>query len=195
MQEFQNQFRAGHPLTRIVAALLWLVMASPAQLSREEDLKAALLWSFVRFTEWPSASAAETPIVIGIVEQPELYNSMVRITIGKSVQGRPIQVRWIRHLADEKLCQVVYLGTLSGKNLEAHLSVARETSILTIGEGERFHQAGGIIQLFTEDGRLSFSVDLGRLGHTKLSISSKLLRLGYTVKDQSAASGGGRSKL
>ena len=195
MQGFQNQFRAGKPLTRIVAALLWLVMASPAQLSREEDLKAALLWSFVRFTEWPSASVAETPIVIGIVEQPELYNSMVRITIGKSVQGRPIQVRGIRHLADEKLCQVVYLGTLSGKNLEAHLSVARETSILTIGEGERFHQAGGIIQLFTEDGRLSFSVDLGRLGHTKLSISSKLLRLGYTVKDQSAASGGGKSKL
>lgn len=178
----------------MAAALLCLVMASAAQVSREEDLKAALLLSFVRFTEWPSSTGAEVPIVIGILGEPELYNSMSRIAAGKSAQGRQIQVRGIRKPGEQKLCHVVYLGSLSGSKLEEHLAVSRETSILTIGEGDKFHQAGGIIQLFIEDGRLSFSVHLWRLGQTKLSISSKLLRLGYKVKDQGASSGGGKSR-
>ncbi len=169
-------------------------MAYPAQVSREEDLKAALLLSFVRFTEWPNNVGPEVPIVIGIVGQSELYNSMSRIAFGKSVQGRPIQVRGIRHPGDQKLCHVVYLGSLSGSKLEEHLSVAREASLLTIGEDDRFHHSGGIIQLFVEDGRLSFSVQLSKLTHTKLNISSKLLRLGYTVKEHSNGSTGGRSR-
>ncbi len=173
--------------------MLWLVTTSPGQLSREEDLKAALLLSFVRFTEWPNGTGADAPIVIGILDQPELYNSMMRMAIGKSVQGRPIQVRGIRHAADQKLCHVVYLGLLSSNKLEEQLSVSRESSILTIGDGERFHQAGGIIQVFTEDGRLSFSVDLRRLGATKLNISSKLLRLGYVVRNQHSGTSGGRT--
>ncbi len=177
-----------------MSVLLCLALASAAQLSREEDLKAALLLSFIRFTEWPSSTGTDVPIVIGILEQPELVNSMSRIAAGKLVQGRPIQVRGIRSVADQKLCHVVYLGSLNSKKLEEHLSVSRDTSVLTIGEGDKFHQAGGIIQLFVEDGRLSFSVHLGKLGNTKLNISSKLLRLGYTVKDQSAGPWGGRSK-
>jgi hypothetical protein len=173
---------------------LCLAMASPAQLSREEDLKAALLLSFLRFTEWPRSVGSEVPIVIGILGQTELYTSISRIAFGKSVQGRPIQVRGIRHPGDQKLCQVVYLGSLSGSKLEEHLAVAREASILTIGEDDRFHQSGGIIQLFVEDGRLSFSVHLSKLASTKLNISSKLLRLGYTVKDQSNGTAVRRSR-
>jgi len=174
--------------------MLWLVMTSPAQLSREEDLKAALLLSFVRFTEWPGSTGAESPILIGILDQPELLNSMMRMAAGKSVQGRPIQVRGIRQAIDQKLCHVVYLNSLNGKKLEEFLAVSRDTSILTIGEADRFHQTGGIIHVFNEDGRLSFSVHLSRLGKTKLNISSKLLRLGYAVKDQNTGTRGGRTR-
>jgi hypothetical protein len=194
LKNLQKQSRAGKPLKIVAAALLFLVLASATQLSREEDLKAALLLSFVQFTDWPNNAGVEVPIVIGILGQPELYNSMMRLTAGKLVHGRPIQVRGIRHPGDQKLCNVVYLGSLSGNKLEEHLLVSKDTPVLTIGEGDRFHKSGGIIQLLIEDGRLSFSVHLGRLGNTKLNISSKLLRLGYTVKSQSEGSEGWSSK-
>jgi hypothetical protein len=85
-----------------VGILLCITIASPAQLTREEDLKAALLLSFVRFTEWPAPQSPDMPIIVGIFEQPELQASMIKVSGGKTVQGRAIQVRGIRNAADLK---------------------------------------------------------------------------------------------
>jgi hypothetical protein len=161
-----------------------------AQLNREEDLKAALILSFVRFTEWPSPATPDTPLVIGVYGQEELLHSLQQLAQGKTVQGRVIQVRGIRIAADVKQCQLIHFGSQSGKPVEEHLLVAREWNVLTVGESDRFLSSGGVIHVFQQDGRFQFEVHMGALDKTKLSISSKLLRLGYVVK--SAAGGKGR---
>jgi hypothetical protein len=67
---------------------------------------------------------------------------------------------------------------------------AQELNLLTIGDSDKFLGAGGSIYIFLEDGRLNFEVNLTTLAQIKLSISSKLLRLGYTRRDAKAPSPG-----
>lgn len=159
------------------------------QLSQEEDLKAALLVSFVRFTSWPAGSSPDAPIVIGVVGLPELQQSIFKMANGKQAQGRPIQVRGVRYPADVRQCHLVYYGALSGRKLDELLEPARGLTMLTIGESDKFLDAGGVVQIFQEDGRLSFEVRMPTLQKSNLPVSSKLLRLGYT---SGQGRGGGR---
>jgi len=163
-----------------ILSLLLCLLPIRAQVSREEDLKAALIVSFVRFTEWP---AAEAPITVGIMNQPELLAAAASLSQGKSVLGRAIQVRGLKYASDLNQCQVVYFGGLQGKKLDELLVPAQELNLLTIGESDKFLDAGGSIHIFLEDGRLNFEVNLTTLAQSKLSISSKLLRLGYTRRE------------
>lgn len=160
-----------------------LAVAMQGQLTREEDVKAALLISFARFTEWPDEGHVGQPVVIGIVGQEELQQSALKLAVGKTIHGRPIQVRSVRHAADVKLCQVVHFGTLQGKKLEELIQPAGDNAVLTMGESVRFLDAGGAVYVFQQDGRLSFEVSMRVLEQAKLTVSSKLLRLGY-VRDQ-----------
>lgn len=149
-------------------------------MTQEEDLKAALLLSFVRFTEWPSASA-DTPITIGVWNQSSLQSALEKLVANKTVNGRPILIRGLKNSVDLKLCQMAYFGSLSGKKLQEVLLATANSGLLTVGEDERFLQSGGTIHLFEDDGRMSFEVQMSTLSQIKLNISSKLLRLGYTV--------------
>ncbi len=162
-----------------------LAFSLSAQISREEDLTAALILSFARFTEWPPAST-DTPLVIGVAADQELLQSLLRLTAGKSDQGRPLQVRGLRQLNDVRLCHFLYFGPMDAKKLEEYLTAARAGSVLTMGESPRFLSSGGIIHLFQEDGRFNFAVHLGNLSQSHLNISSKLLRLGYTQRTNSS---------
>ncbi|MFO0508557.1 MAG: YfiR family protein [bacterium] len=161
-------------------------MASAVSVSglrtREDDLKAALVMSFARFTNWPSASL-ETPLTIGVLGDDGLLEALGRITAGKSIQGRVIQVRSPRSAGELRSFQMLYAGTLEKKKLKEYLAAAREGAVLTMGESPRFLPAGGIVRLFEEDGHLSFEVNLSALSQAGLDISSKLLRLGYTIRD------------
>jgi hypothetical protein len=138
--------------------------------------------SFARFTDWP-ASRLETPLTIGVLGDYELLAILGRMTAGKSIQGRAIQVRSPRSTAELRSFHVLYTGTVENKKLDEYLAAARQGAVLTVGESPRFISSGGIVRLFQEDGRLSFEVNLSALAHTGLNISSKLLRLGYTIRD------------
>lgn len=182
------------PLTPI--RLRWLVAAMllgsslSAQvggvLQQEDDLRAALVLGFARFTEWPAAQR-EGPLLIGVLGHPGIVSSMEKVAAGKSVNGRPITVRPLRTAAQAAGCHIVYFGRLQGSKLadalkEMLAGEARPARLL-IGEDDRFLSAGGAVHLFEEDGRMSFDVNLDALQQANLTISSKLLRLGYTTRD------------
>ena len=173
-----------------LCGLFCCLLPCPAQLNREEDLKAALILSFVRFTEWPNPTTPDAPLVIGVYGQEELQQSLQQLAQGKTVQGRQIQIRSIRQATDVKQCHLIHFGSHSSRQVEEILLVARDLTVLTVGESDRFLSSGGLIHVFQQDGRLQFEVHLGALDRAKLSISSKLLRLGYVVK----SAGGGKGR-
>ncbi|MFN0104340.1 MAG: YfiR family protein [Bryobacteraceae bacterium] len=149
---------------------------------QEDDLRAALILGFARFTEWPVE--LEGPIVIGVLGRPGISTALERVSAGKIVNGRSVVIRHLRNPGQAAGCHILYFGRLPGQRVPEVMAEARgldvKTPVLAIGEEDRFLSDGGAVQLFEEDGRMSFEVNLRSLQRANLSISSKLLRLGYT---------------
>jgi hypothetical protein len=188
------------PGSRIFPPLrrLWLlicvsgVLAGWGPIQQEEELRAALVLGFARFTEWPLFQ--DGPLVIGVLEHPAMAAAIGRVAEGKAVNGRPIAVRLLRIGGDAQDCHIVYLARLSGKRLQRAMreitGSGRKFPVLTIGEDGRFLDAGGAVHLFEEDGRMGFEVSLPALRASRLAISSKLLRLGYAIRGERQTEGG-----
>jgi hypothetical protein len=174
---------------QLTAALLLAFTASAqiggGQAPQEDELRAALVLGFARFTEWPAPR--DGAIVVGVLGQPAIAGALERVAAGKSVNGRPVSIRTLRLASQAAGCHIVYFGRLPGAKLAEAVRDARaadpKAPLLTIGEDDRLLSAGGAVYLFEEDGRISFEVSLPALQSANVSISSKLLRLGYTTRE------------
>ncbi len=163
-------------------AALQTQVGGASQLQHEDDLRAALVLGFARFSEWPVSR--EGPIIIAVVGRPSMATALERVSVGKLINGRTIQIRQVRQPSQASGAHILYFGRSPGLRLAEAVQEARgpdnKWPLLTIGEEDRFLAAGGAVHLFEEDGRMSFEVNLAALQAANVSISSKLLRLGYT---------------
>ena len=144
----------------------------------EDELKAAIVLSFLRYCEWPAPATADATLTVGALGRPALIETLRRVLAGKSVGNRPVRVVEIGLEDDPRCCQIVYLATARPREIKAGLTAARMARTLTIGESERFLELGGAVNLLTVDGRMSFEVSLEALKRSGITISSTLLRFG-----------------
>lgn len=153
--------------------LLLAALAAPGAGLDEDAFKAALVVSFARYTEWP---ASETHLHVCVAGRPALTPIVERVAAGKSAAGRALLVRGVKSPADAKDCHLLFL---TGNAAETFLPALKAATVLTIGDDGRFLSRGGHIGLFQEEGRFSFEANIDEIRRLGLSISSKLLRLGY----------------
>jgi len=167
--------------TRILAglALFGLLVCSHAATSEPEDeLKSAIVLSFLRYSEWPHLPSADTALTVEVLGRASLAQVLRRALEGKVVNGRLIRVVESKSAAEPHDCQVLYVATDKSSEIKPALAGARSTHALTIGESDRFLDYGGAVNLLLVDGHMSFEVNLQALADTGIEISSKLLRYG-----------------
>ena len=167
---------------RVLALGLFLwAMTTPtiaAEVRRPEEVKAAFLFNFAQFVEWPSNAfaSAQSPFVIGIVGEDPFGQVLESIVTGETVRGRPLQIRRFRRPRDIIGCHILYLSPSEDRRTAELLAAVRARPILTVGEGDDFIAAGGIMQFVTERS-IRLRINLDRAREAGLNISSKLLRL------------------
>ncbi len=172
-------------MTRLLTArltasvvLLGIFCAVPLCAAEPEDeLKAAIVLTFLRYTEGPQL-ARDGPLTICVIGRSSFAQVLKRTLDGKPVSNRSVQVIDMNATYDPRRCQAVYFATENRPQLRETVPLATAARALTIGESKDFLDTGGAINLLTVDGRMSFEVDLGALDRAGLSISSKLLRVG-----------------
>jgi len=158
-----------------LAALLLAASTSAAD-DPEDELKAAVVLSFVRYTDWP-ANVGGT-ISIGIRGRPEFGQLLSRTLDGRTAGARHIKVFPLRTPADANGCQILYLASARTADVEDFLKAPQAAHALIIGEANHFLDDGGAIELMLVDGHMSFEVALPVVERLGLNISSKLLRFG-----------------
>lgn len=145
----------------------------------EYALKAAFIYNFATFTEWPVRSA-ET-LNLCILGSDPFGNALSSIE-GKLVGNAKLV---INHVATNgnalRDCQMVFISASEKDNLPAILGIARESGILTIADFQGAAQQGVMIELSVEQRKVTFAVNLEAARRAKLNISSKLLRLAKAV--------------
>jgi hypothetical protein len=147
-----------------------------------QRVKAAFIYNFVQFTDWPEAElgAAESPIVIGIVDPDGLGGNMERTIAGKTSHGRPLEVRHITDTSQVAGCHVIVACGDDATVKKMLLAAAGST--LTVGESEAFAQNGGAIRFYMADNKIRFEVNLTATDKAHLQLSSKLLKVATTVR-------------
>ncbi len=146
---------------------------SPASSDAEDVLKAAAVWGFLRYSEWPPTS--NNDITVGVLGRSGFAQVLRQTLEGKTVQKRPVRVVDFR--SDPHCCQLIYLATDRAADIKRALE-NEPPHVLTIGEDDRFLDYGGTVKLFVDDGHIAFEASLDALAHCGIKINASLLRLG-----------------
>jgi YfiR/HmsC-like len=175
--------------------LLSLVVAIPMRGQGnppvEYQVKAAFLFNFAKFVEWPSDTfqSEKSPITLCVFRRDPFGSALDEIIRGKIINNRAVLARRINELSDLKSCQLVFISSVEDKHLSEVIGSLKGRSALLVGEGEGFAERGGGIQLFQEDNKLRFAVNLDSIQRARLTVSSKLLALAKIVHDQGHTKG------
>ena len=180
-----------HPARRKaigLAVLLALCAAGPAvgQASREYSVKAAFLYNFATFVEWPAPlPPAGAPFVIGVLGDDPFGATLDEIVAGERVAGHPMVVRRFSRAEDVHSCQILFISASESHRLPEILRRFEGQPVLTVSDLPGFAGAGGGIQFIT-DTRVGIIIDPAALRAAGLGVSSKLLRLARVVREGAA---------
>ena len=177
----------AHSRTRLLLVALVGTQAVPSlhgQHVDEYQVKAAYLYNFAKFVEWPAgAFAASTdPIVFCVLGQNPFGRFLTEALNGKTIDSRPLGLRQISDPAQAAQCQVVFVSTSERKRLRAILEAMRGRGVLTVGECEDFTSQGGIVRFLLDEDRVRLEFNLDAAASAGLKISSRLLSLSAVVR-------------
>ena len=162
-------------MARRLGIALSLLLAVPLygqEVSYEYQVKAAFLYNFIRFVEWPP-SAQSGQVTVCIAGRNPLGSFLEETVKGETTDGRPIVPKVI--LEPDPTCKVVFVP--KGAATSAYLREARGVPVLTIGEVDDFLDAGGIINFYVENSKVRFEISPQAAERAQLRISSRLLQL------------------
>jgi len=167
----------------LLAASVVVVTAAPGQdAASEYQVKAAFLYNFGRFVQWPAQEEAVFRICV-LGEDP--FGSALEETLqDKTVHQRKLLARRIERVEEAPGCQILFVSSSEEGHLRQILAALRGRSVLTVSELPRFAERGGMISFRLENNRVRFDINLGATERARLTVSSQLLKLARIVRDE-----------
>jgi hypothetical protein len=182
--------RAASPggLRPLSLLLLAFFLASPAALqaqevSREFQLKAAFLYNFTKFVEWParSFSGPTSPIIIAVLGRNVFGAELEKAVVGRTVNGRNVVVKSIQTSDAARGAHLVFISTVEDGRLEEVKEICRGSGVLVVGETESFARRGGSITFKLEGDKLRFEINTAAAAQGGLKVSAQLQKLAASV--------------
>lgn len=173
---------------RMAAVLLAAaLLAGPVRAARspekdaEYGVKAAFLYNFAKFVDWPPSAFPERRFNLCILGDDPFGHLLDDIVANDSVDGRPIAVQRGARLADLPSCHILFVGRLEHERRHDVLATLRGAAVLTVGDADGFLADGGMVNFFLEANKVRFEVDRAAVDKSPLKLSSKLLRVARLV--------------
>ncbi|MCD6042584.1 MAG: hypothetical protein K0R40_2187 [Burkholderiales bacterium] len=147
----------------------------------EHEVKAAYLFRFLAFVEWPQSSflRPDSPIVIGVLGDEAVLEELRAIVPGRVVQGRPVAAVRLREGASLAGVHVLFVGREASAQL-ARLAPTR--AILVVSDAERGLDQGAVVNFVRAEGRVRFEVAVDAAEQRELRISSRMLAVASSVR-------------
>jgi uncharacterized protein DUF4154 len=175
----------------LVASVVLILAASlpaehvRAQQPSEYDLKAAFLFNFPKFIDWPadSFSSPQSPFSICVLGKDPFGRSLDELLPGRTIAGRPVMIVRMKDTLNARHCQIVFVSSSESRNLGEILDGLHGANALTVGESEHFAESGGAIQFAVEENHVRFLINPEAGERAGLKFSSKLLALAKIVHE------------
>lgn len=174
----------------LAAHLVAATASAPARAlgASEYEIKAAFLFNFAQFVEWPANAFqdADSPVAFCVLGHDPFGAVLERTLDGETIRNRRVLIRRFRRVAELESCQLVFVSASERARLADLLPALSSRPVLTVGEVEGFGSAGGIINFYLEDQRVRFEINQVAARRAGIEISSELLHLGKLVETDSA---------
>lgn len=156
-----------------------------AQHQLEYKIKAAFLYNFAKFVEWPNLKDLDPslPFIVGVLGDDPFGPELEAIR-KKNIRGRRILIKHFETIDDVFACHILFISFKDSNLVKEALKKIREKQILTIGETEGFAKSGGTIGFVEKQNKIHFEINRKSAASVGLSISSKLLKLAIIVETE-----------
>jgi len=182
-------------LAKALAVLLfclisaWPVAAADTSGVKEHQVKAAFVYNFMKFVEWPASRLdnASSPLIIGVAGKGRMFATLEAAVKGRTINGRALIVKSLAAPEDARGMHALFVDASEDARVEAWLRTAAGSSgILTVGESEAFAKHGGMINFVLEGDKLHFEINADSADQAGLKISAQLLKLAKKVSNPAA---------
>jgi uncharacterized protein DUF4154 len=169
----------------LAAACATQAAEAPAR-AVQQRIKAAFLYKFAAYVEWPAKAFAQpqSPIVIGVAGDDQVAAELGAVVTGRQVDGRAVEVR---RLDDDEpvgdCCQILFVASDSPRAQDL-LAAARGRPVLTVTEFDDQQPAGSVINFLAGGDRVRFDISRAAAEHNGLHLRSPLLAVAHLVKNE-----------
>lgn len=160
-----------------------VVFTEPLESTSEDNIKAAYLFNFAKFVEWPKEAfrSDNEPIYVCVLGDDSLASILSSIE-NKTVGGRKLDIISDQTDVGSRNCHILYIGDSFGRKGPYLLDSIRQKPVLTVSSQEGFASEGGMIGFIRKGNYIRFEVNLDAVRESGLSISSRLLKLAVIVE-------------
>ncbi len=154
-----------------------------AQPIDEYQVKAAFLYNFARYIDWPAVTfrSDKDPVRICVLGRDPFGSGLPETVKGRTLGSKSFAVSNVADASQITGCQILFISSSEQKRIPAILSAVPSVGVLTVGESDGFATHGGIVNFILEDGRVRFQINRQAAERAHLQISSKLLNLAQIV--------------
>ena len=171
------------PLLCLWMSVVLAAVSGPAQDSQpsEYQIKAAFLFNFAKFVQWPPAAFAEptSPIVFGVLGDNPFHEDLARTIQNKRIDEHPLVIREFHALSEAKNCHILFISASEKSRLPEIMAALKGAGVLTVSETDDFIESGGMINFVQAGTKLRFQINQESAVKAGLKISSKLLILAW----------------
>lgn len=183
----------------MVLGSVHVMLGAPAEseTNREYQIKAAFLFNFFKFVDWPEEKTTNSnePFTIGVIGTNPFGKSLEPIE-EKEVKSRKVVIKHLGNLKEQegserkdtikalRKCHLLFISSSEKENLVTIIEALKGASVLTVGETAGFLESGGIINFLMEDKKVRFEINNFDAKQAGLTIRSKLLRLARRVIEE-----------
>ena len=173
---------------RCSPACLWLLLAlsflgvGTLRAQTEEGIKAAFIYNFAKFVEWPASAfgTPSAPVTIGFVGGGALADIFEQNSKGKNANGRDLLVKRLSDAAGTDQCQIVYVADAG--QLGAVSAALKGKPVLMVGEPETLLETGGAVRFVKDGTKVVFDLNLASAAAVGLKVDPKIQKAARTVR-------------
>lgn len=167
----------------LLLGLCLLAAVAQAQSATEYQVKAAFLFNFARFVEWPAEAFpnADSALQICVLGQDPFGREFEQVIMDKTVNGHRIEIAHPDGVPQSRACQILFIAASEKAHLPSILQGLKGASVLIVGDTPGFAALGGAINFVIDDGRVRFEINLKAAEIAHLKISARLLTVAKVV--------------
>jgi hypothetical protein len=176
-------------LRSLLALVLFVALSAPVAAAQsnlrlvEQDIKAGLIYNFLRYTQWPAPSRDGQPLVV-CVYGPDPFSGRLQPMAGRTVNHRTISVRAVGAERELDACALVFINSANREDWPRLRTYLARRSILTVSDYDGFAVSGGMLEFTRVNNRIGVRMNVGAAEAANLRVEDRLRRLADVVRTE-----------